>query len=215
MNREQRGVVKAVSVIAALLWVVLGLRFGWPFWVLLTLIVVTIAAPWLVIWRYRRWKVQRLALAPRPVETVEPPERPNPTERPLSGVPLRSAHPDYKFLFSGTVFWYSKPDAPGLPHVDPGGLAADLILEQARRLVAEVPPDEGELAEYRLNAALGAERCDPTGHVAVWAGEGGSNSRNRTRRDCGAWPRRESRGSSGSGPETTSATSGRTWPTKC
>jgi hypothetical protein len=171
MNREQRGVVKAMSVIAALLWVGLGLRYGWPAWLWLALVIATIVAPWLVIWRFRRWRERRLALASPPVETVVEPERPQPVERTLSGLPMRSAHPDYKFLFSGKVFWYPKPDAPGLPHADPGGLAVDMVLEQAKQFVAEIPPDEGQLAQYRLNAALGAERSDPSGHVAAWASE--------------------------------------------
>lgn len=171
MNREQRGVVKAVAVIAALLWIVLGFRFGWPMWLWLALVVLTLAAPWLVFWQYRSWQDRRLAAEPQLVEAVEPPERPAPAEQLLARLPIRSAHPDYKFLFSGKVFWYSKPDAPGLPHADPGALAVDLILEQAKHLAAEIPPDEGELAQYRLNAALGAERSDPSGHVAAWAGD--------------------------------------------
>ncbi|MGP4020149.1 hypothetical protein [Saccharopolyspora sp. 5N708] len=169
MNREQRGVVKAVSVIAALLWVVLGLRFGWPFWLWIALVIATIVAPWLVIWRYRRWRAAKRVPAEL-VETARSPQPPT-NERSLSGVPLRSAHPDYQFLFSGKVIWYSKPDAPGLPHADPGGLAVDLVLEQAAQLVAEVAPDEGERAQYRLAAALGAQRSDPAGHVGAWASE--------------------------------------------
>ncbi|PKW14619.1 hypothetical protein [Saccharopolyspora spinosa] len=171
MNREQRGVVKAVAVIAALLWIVLGLRFGWPMWLWFALVVLTLAAPWLVFWRYRSWKERKLAAEPQLVEAAEPPERPAPVEQLLSRLPIRSAHPDYKFLLSGKVFWYPRPDAPGLPHADPGALAVDVVLEQAKYLVAEIPPDEGELAQYRLNAALGAERTDPSGHVSAWAGD--------------------------------------------
>jgi hypothetical protein len=171
MNREQRGAVKAVSAIAALLWVGLGLRYGWPFWLWLALVIATIVAPWLVFWQFRRWRDRRLASASPPIEAVVQPERPQPVEQTLSGLPMRSAHPDYKFLFSGKVFWYPKPDAPGLPHANPGGLAVDTVLEQAKQLVAEIPPDEGELAQYRLNAALGAERSDPSGQVAAWASE--------------------------------------------
>ncbi|MEU5853127.1 hypothetical protein [Saccharopolyspora shandongensis] len=171
MNREQRGVVKAVSVIAAALWSVLGLRFGWPVWLWLALVAATCVAPWVIFWQYRRRQDQKLAAEQPVVEAAEPREQPQSAERSLSGLPMRSAHPDYKFLFSGKVFWYLMPDAPGLPHADPGGLAIDLILEQATHFVAEIPPDEGELAQYRLNAALGVKRSDPSGHVVAWAGD--------------------------------------------
>ncbi|MCI2420263.1 hypothetical protein MOQ72_22730 [Saccharopolyspora sp. K220] len=170
MNREQRGVVQAVSVIAALLWVGLGLRFGWPVWLCIALVIATIVAPWLVIWRYRRWRAPK-RVPPQPVEPAQRPEPPRTNERSVSGVSLRSAHPDYRFLFSGKVIWYAQPNAPGLPHADPGGLAVDLILAQAAQFVAEVAPDEGELARHRLTAALGAQRSDPAGQISAWASE--------------------------------------------
>ncbi|MER7079518.1 hypothetical protein, partial [Saccharopolyspora kobensis] len=65
MNQDQRTAVKVVSVIGALIWVLLGLRYGWPAWLWVTLVVLTIAGPWAVSW----WLLGRVGrkLAP-PVE---------------------------------------------------------------------------------------------------------------------------------------------------
>ncbi|GAA4613179.1 hypothetical protein [Saccharopolyspora hordei] len=168
MNQDQRTAVKIVSVIAALIWVVLGLRFGWPTWLWIALVVLTIAGPWVVSW----WLLGRVGQKPAPPQQTpveEPPAPPQPRELPVPGTLLRTAHPEYRFSFSATVFWYPKPDAPGLPHANPAGLAVDLVLEQAGKLVEETSPEDADLAQHRLNALLGAPRTDATGHVVAWA----------------------------------------------
>lgn len=169
MNQDQRTVVKVLSVFGALIWVLLGLRYGWPAWLWIALVVLTIAGPWAVSW----WLLGRGGRKPAPPEEapVERPAAPQPTEHPVPGTPLRSAHPEYRFSFSAKVFWYSKPDAPGLPHANPAGLAVDLVLEQAGQLVAETSPEDGDLAQHRLNALLGAPRSDKSGHVVAWASD--------------------------------------------
>lgn len=169
MNQDQRTAVKVVSVIGALIWVLLGLRFGWPAWLWVALVVLTVAGPWVLSW----WLLGRVGRKPAPpVEApAAPPVAPQPTEQPVSGAQLRSAHPEYRFSFSGTISWYVKPDAPGLPHANPGGLAVDLVLEQAGELVAETSPEDGELAQHRLNALLGTPRSDKSGHVVAWASD--------------------------------------------
>ncbi|MDA3626941.1 hypothetical protein OU415_15965 [Saccharopolyspora sp. WRP15-2] len=167
MNRDQRTAVKVVSVIGALIWVVLGLRYGWPAWLWIGLVGLTIAGPWVVSW----WLLGRVGRKDVPAAEVpvEQPALPQPSEQQVSGTPLRSAHPEYRFSFSGAVFWYVKPDAPGLPHANPAGLAVDMVLEQAGQIAAETSPEDGDLAQYRLNAVLGTPRSDPSGHVVAWA----------------------------------------------
>ncbi|MER7010824.1 hypothetical protein ABT324_05275 [Saccharopolyspora sp. NPDC000359] len=169
MNQDQRTVVKVLSVFGALIWVLLGLRYGWPAWLWIALVVLTIVGPWAVSW----WLLGRVGRKPAPPEEapVEQPAPPQPTEHPVARTPLRSAHPEYRFSFSAKVFWYSKPDAPGLPHANPAGLAVDLVLEQAGELVAETSPEDGELAQHRLNALLGTPRSDKSGHVVAWASD--------------------------------------------
>ncbi|GAA0538987.1 hypothetical protein GCM10011581_06080 [Saccharopolyspora subtropica] len=171
MNHEQRHVVWVVSVIAVLLWGVLAFRYGWPLWSWVVLAFATLVAPWVVAWRIRDWRQRRERPADQPTEALPAPQAPRPAVQEVSGVPLRSAHPDYRFLFSAKVFWYSKPDVPGLPHANPGGLAVDLVLQHAKQVVELFPPDEADLARHRLTAALGTVLSDPSGHVAAWAAE--------------------------------------------
>ncbi|GAA0539022.1 hypothetical protein GCM10011581_06130 [Saccharopolyspora subtropica] len=87
----------------------------------------------------------------------------------MRDVLLRSARADYQFVFGCNVFWRVLPGAPGLPHANPGALAADLLLAEAANVAAATPPDEVSRARYRMTNVLGSARVDPTGCVEVWA----------------------------------------------
>lgn len=170
MTREQRSAVRAVSVLVAILWVVLGLVLGWPPAVWVVLAVLTAVAPPLLIGPISQWLHQRQRPVPQQVVTpVAPVEPPPPSRYEITHTSLPSARPDYRLVFSCTVWWRRSSPAPGIPHADPGSLAAEVVLEQTRQLVAAVAPEEVEIARAKLTSYLGTVRTDSSGHVEVWA----------------------------------------------
>ncbi|GAA4870239.1 hypothetical protein GCM10023222_26430 [Saccharopolyspora cebuensis] len=161
--------MRVASAFGAALWAVVGVRYGWPLWVWLPLGVVTLIGPSVVLpfalLRLRTSKEVPIV----PPEPVRPEPAPEPEQHAVTGIRLRSAEPDYSFLFSATVHWRPLPDAPGLPHAHPAGLAADVLLEQAGKIAATAVAGDTELARHRLAAALGVVRADPSGRVETWA----------------------------------------------
>lgn len=172
MTREQRSAVRAVSVLVAILWVVLGLVLSWPSVVWIVLAVLTAVAPPLLAGPISEWLYQRRRPVPEAVPTpITPVEPPPPSRYEITHTSLPSSRSDYRLVFSCTVWWRRSPAEPGIPHADPGSLAAELVLDQTRHLVASVSPEEVEIARAKLTSYLGAVRTDPTGHVEVWATE--------------------------------------------
>ena len=170
MTREQRSAVRVVSVLVAILWVVLGLMLGWASGVWIVLAVATAIVPSLLAGSVSQWLHERRRPAPQPVVTaVAPVEPPPPSRYELTHVPLPSARVDYRLVFSCTVWWRRRTPEPGIPHADPGSLAAEVVLEQTRQLVAAVSPEEVEIARAKLTSYLGVVRADSTGHIEAWA----------------------------------------------
>ncbi|WP_190818284.1 hypothetical protein [Saccharopolyspora pogona] len=176
LSSDQKARLRALSLIVAVIWVVLGVVFSWPLWLWIGLGVVSLLAPSLIAWGLVEWNLRERSgkaheLAEEEVVEEQPPtpEPPRPQQYSVQGVPLRSAREDYQFIFSCNVFWRLLPNAPGLPHANPGGLAADMILMEVASLAASTPPAEESRARYRMTSMLGAVRTDPTGRVEVWA----------------------------------------------
>jgi hypothetical protein len=176
LSIDQKARLRALSVIAAVIWVVLGLVYQWPVWLWSGLAVVSLLGPSLAAWGIVEWNLRKRPRSSHELsdEVVEEepqpmPEPPMPQQYPVQDVLLRSAHQDYRFVFACTVFWRLLPSAPGLPHPNPGALAADLILVEAANLAASIPPEEESRARYRMMNVLGSARVDRTGHVEAWA----------------------------------------------
>ncbi|WP_406692525.1 hypothetical protein REH65_12295 [Saccharopolyspora sp. ID03-671] len=170
MTREQRSAVRIASLLAAILWVVLGLMRGWAPGVWVVLAAVTAIAPSLLAGPVSQWLHERRRPEPQPViAAVAPVEPPPPSRYELSYVPLSSARADYRLVLSCVVWWRRKSPEPGIPHADPGSLAAEVVLEQSRQLVGAASPEEVEIAQAKLTSYLGVVRADATGHIEVWA----------------------------------------------
>ncbi len=170
MTKEQRSAVRAVSLLVAILWVVLGVMLGWSPGVWIVLAAVTAIAPSLLAGPISQWMHERRRPEPQPVVTaVAPLEPPPPNRYDMTHVPLPSARADYRLVFSCVVWWRRRSPEPGIPHADPGSLAAEVVLEQTRQLVGTVSPEEVEIARAKLTSYLGAVRADSTGHIEVWA----------------------------------------------
>jgi hypothetical protein len=170
MTREQRSAVRAVSLLVAILWVVLGVMLGWSPGVWIVLAAATAIAPSLLAGPISQWLHERRRPEPQPVVTaVAPVEPPPPSRYDMTHVPLPSARADYRLVFSCVVWWRRRSPEPGIPHADPGSLAAEVVLEQTRQLVGTVSPEEVEIARAKLTSYLGAVRADSTGHIEVWA----------------------------------------------
>ncbi|QIZ36152.1 hypothetical protein [Saccharopolyspora sp. ASAGF58] len=176
LSSEQKTRLRALSVVVAAIWVALGLLYQWPLWLWIGLAIVSLLAPSLIAYGIVEWNLRKRSVGAREFSGEEAAEEPAPMPEPPSlqryevrDVLLRSAHQDYRFAFACTVFWRLLPHAPGLPHPNPGALAADLIVAEAANLAASIPPDEDSRARYRMMNVLGSARVDSTGRVEVWA----------------------------------------------
>lgn len=167
MTREQRSVVRGLSLLAALLAVVLGVQVGAPAWSWAVAALVLLLGPGPVVEvlfaRHRRHVRTTPAPQPRPEPAREP------ETREVREVPLRSSVPEYRFWFSALVRWREVAGAPGMPHADPGGHAVHLVVGQAAQLAGAIRPDDYPLLQHQLDAALGAVHRDESGRVEVWA----------------------------------------------
>lgn len=171
MTREQRNVVRALSLLAALLAIVLGVRAGAPAWSWVAGALVLLLAPGPVAERLfvRNRRIAAEAAAQRPQQRPEPVREPE--TRDVREVPLRSSAAEYRFWFSARVRWREVAGAPGLPHADPGGHAVHLVVARAAQLAATTRPDDYPLLQHWLDGELGAMREDESGRVEVWASE--------------------------------------------
>ncbi|MBE9376541.1 hypothetical protein IQ251_18985 [Saccharopolyspora sp. HNM0983] len=182
MTREQRNLLRVLSFLAGLLAVVLGVRAGAPVWswavsaVVLLLVPVPVAE--LLLLRHRRARTDPADRTPQPENRTPQPENrtPQPDPQPkdpetraVQEIPLRSSADDYRFWFSARVCWRQVPEAPGMPHADPGGRAVHLVVEQAAEQAALTGPDDYPLLQHRLDSLLGAVRHDESGRVEAWA----------------------------------------------
>ncbi|MFF4380266.1 hypothetical protein [Kitasatospora sp. NPDC001547] len=134
---------------------VLGLLARWPVWLWA---VPSAMALLLAV-------LQALAGTPKP-ESQEPPWE----KTRVTGVALPSLVPDYDFQFSATVWWRPIPNATGLVHADPAGLAVETVLERARAVTECEIPGRLDLVQHRLNGVLGTQSQDRSGLVEAMGG---------------------------------------------
>jgi hypothetical protein len=105
-------------------------------------------------------------IAPSPVViTPDPPPPPQYQAQQVAGIPLPSAHGDYLFVFSATVYWL--PIATNIP--EPGMIAASEIIRRARELTQQGDPARAALISHELAALLTDARPDPAGRVRARA----------------------------------------------
>ncbi|MCK7625967.1 hypothetical protein MUU72_23165 [Streptomyces sp. RS10V-4] len=166
MSSGHKTVTALLALIGALILVIVGLVAAWPMWVW-PVAAVLLAGTALLTAR---------ALAPKagpylPPEELLPLPRVSRQEQRVTDVALPSAVADYDFLFSATVRWDILDPADDAPHVNPGGLAVDAVLERARAITALEQPHRSSLVQHQLNGALGTMRHDASGRVAAMAAD--------------------------------------------
>lgn len=154
------------TVLSGLLLALVGLVVRWPPWAWVTVVGLLLVTAVLTARSGRRDD-------PIPQEKTLEPDLPIPPlerwEQVVTDVALPSAMDDYDFLFSATVRW-CPGDAPAkAPLVNAAGLAANAVLDRARRVAASQPPYRTSLVQHELSAALGSMRPDASGRVRAMA----------------------------------------------
>ncbi|MFF0145461.1 hypothetical protein ATK36_1641 [Amycolatopsis sulphurea] len=174
MNSSDKSMLGAAVFLCAGVPVICGLVFGWPLWLLFAVPLPVI--PGVVYRRIRarleyereldiRMSAQRLTVQP-------PPPAPEPVRHQQTSVPvtaLPSAQPDYRFVFSATVYWRFRPDVPQPVHGNPAALAIEAIVAQAKDVTAAEHPLDHQQVRHRLDSLLGQPRLDRTGAVEASA----------------------------------------------
>jgi hypothetical protein len=173
MRREDVVLFAVLTVGCFVLPVALGEALRWPIVLSGTLVVAALAVTGLAA-RQTRFRRQQQAL----IEQEQPPERePEPVVEPVDRgirmvrVPLPCAEPDYRFLFSATMFWRPAPNPVGMRHTNPEALALESIRMRASQVTRDQPPGDHVSVGYQLAAALGTVLPDGSGQVVVWAGD--------------------------------------------
>lgn len=175
MTSAERAQLTVVVGCAVALTVLLGVLLDWPGWLWVLpgagLVGTFVLAHNMIAARSLREQdlYGRLAVATR----VEPPmevEQPTHFEQvPLPETALPSALPDYRFLFSATVWWRPGPQAGVAPRANLPAKAVNAILDRALPLLARERPEDCSLARHRLAGQLGEFRQDQAGVVDVSA----------------------------------------------
>ncbi|WP_283133109.1 hypothetical protein [Rhizohabitans arisaemae] len=89
--------------------------------------------------------------------------------RPIVRALLPSSEPDYQFLFSAKVLWRPFEDAVDESLVNPGALAAEAVVERARRLAEKRAPEDFSYVQHELSGVLGTMEPDETRTVLAMA----------------------------------------------
>lgn len=180
MTTEDKTVLVALTGGAVGVPVVLGLVLGWP-WLLL--IPVLLVIPHLIRRSIQNRAQQDELRLQFVVPQVAPPELEQPPAPPpsppapqfqsetVADVPLPSAVADYDFLFSATVYWREIPKPAGWRHANPAALAIDAVVARAAEVTGREPPHRYTLGQFRLNSALGTVLGEGSGFVEAWAAQ--------------------------------------------
>ncbi len=155
-----------LTSIAGLLLAILDLCAGWPQWTWPVLGLICVLAPVLEVKAASRRRPGGLPPELVPYLPLAPVER---RELRLTEVALPSGVDDYDFLFSATVRWCPADGQADMPLVNPGGLAADAILERARRITEQRVPGRSSLVQHELNGELGTMELDLSQRVQAMA----------------------------------------------
>lgn len=102
--------------------------------------------------------------APPVVITSDPPPAQYQAQS-VAGIPLPSAHEDYSFIFSATVYWLHNAVSVS----ESGTVAAREVIRRAQEITQQRDPAQVALVTHELAALLADARPDPSGHVLVKA----------------------------------------------
>lgn len=156
--------VRRIALVLAALGVptMLGMLIGLPAAVGALLVVTALGVVAVVEYRLLPVPAAHTPHVPAPgppaVATVDVPD-----------VPVDSATPDYRFLFSATVMWTRQRRASPDGHADPAALAVTDVVTRATRLAGAWAPADAVHAQHQLAVALGVAETDRSGEVRAWA----------------------------------------------
>lgn len=172
MRREDVVLFAVLTVGCFVVPLALGEALGWPIVLSATLVVLALAVTGIAARQVRFRRQQQDLLA----EQAPPPEpEPEPVAEPVDHgirmmrVPLPCAEPDYRFLFSATMFWRPAPNPVGMRHTNPEALALESIRMRASQITRNQSPGDHVAVAYQLASALGTVLPDGSGQVVVWA----------------------------------------------
>ncbi|MFI9426640.1 hypothetical protein ACIG54_24150 [Streptomyces achromogenes] len=156
-----------ITLLLGLMLVILGLTMSWPWWAWSAsgpLLLITVYAI------YRMLRPKRLEIAH---DFLSAPDLPFPEaerqEHRITHVALPSSVADYDFSFSATVRWTVLDVPDDAPWINAAGLAVESVLERARAVAAQQPPNRSSLARHQLDGALATMRVDASGRVMAMA----------------------------------------------
>ncbi|MFC4562820.1 hypothetical protein ACFO4E_13215 [Nocardiopsis mangrovi] len=169
MNEKNRTWIAVPTLCAAVVVAVMPFFYGW--WTLLwaPLVLVVLGLSLVASGAFRRPEPVRPDV-PVFEEALVPMAVPDPVHRHRTGdVLLRSAWPDYTFVFSAIICRLERAEpVPGV-HRNPDALAHDLVLQRAAAIAESLTPDLQWLAGSRLAAELGEPVVGGHGSIEVWA----------------------------------------------
>ncbi|MBC6448213.1 hypothetical protein [Actinokineospora xionganensis] len=155
---------------ALLLPMMLTVAFDLPRWLMVILLVLSLAAGAMGVRQVMFHREQAAILADVARSHPKPVVEQAPEEHHVPAIPIDSAEPYYRFVLSCKVCWTGGEDGE---HGNPRGLAVHAILERARQITVTCSPADAEAALPRLAAELGAKLPDRSGQIVAWAHEVG------------------------------------------
>ncbi|MEV0556374.1 hypothetical protein AB0I27_23330 [Streptomyces sp. NPDC050597] len=156
-----------VTVILGLVLVILGLSVGWPLWAWPAAAALLLVIS-LVTHRALVSEPEAFPREFRPDPDLQFPE-PQRQEQHIAHVALPSSVADYDFSFSATVRWLVPETVEDAPYINPAGLAVDAVLQRARAVTAEQPPNRSAFVQHQLDGALGMMCSDSSGRIMAMA----------------------------------------------
>lgn len=169
LTSEQKKVLAALAVIAVLLVAIIWVAGSGTAASSTAIGLAALGGLGMMLWKKQGTKNRTQPPPQPPAQSTQMLQPPAPQRFPVRDVMLNSAREDYQFSFSCTVLWQPLPNSPGLPHTNPGALAAELILEEAEKLASTIAPGDAARGQYQLTSALGTVRSDKGGQIQVWA----------------------------------------------
>jgi hypothetical protein len=159
----------AVVAVVTIVVIVLSISLGWSAWITIVVFAACCAIGGLV--SLIPGRNDRRHVPEPPVQLPPPVPEPQQVVRTevIEGINLASAWPDYEFNLRAIVHWRSTGLATQTPHVRPGAVAIETIIQRAARVASDASPDTVIRLQHLLNDVLGVIEPDPSGRVEAWA----------------------------------------------
>ena len=165
MSSGRKTVTAFYVIITGLLLAILDLCAHWPRWTWPLLIVLVALLPVLDVKLTARRRTPAPPADMLPYLPLEPVER---RELRVSKVVVPSATADYDFLLTATVRWRPVQGSDS-PLLNPGGLAAEAILDRACKVTSQREPGRASRVQHELNGVLGSMEMDNSQQLWVMA----------------------------------------------